>query len=360
MLDFPITPQEVTPEWLTGVLRQKTEFDKVTVTSLDIEMFNLDAGLSSRLARINLHYDPPASMLPQSLIGKFPHFDPQRRKSAADFRTLEGEVRFYQEIAPFIEMRTPKCYFGRYDEISRDFLLLLEDLSAGRLLQHEAMTFEVADILIEQLARFHAQWWNRPQVLEMNWLPMTNYLNWLEIMPPLFPRFMEKHSSHVSADFPQIIARLLAQLPTLAHRETDKPFTIMHGDYGTTNMFAMTDATSPEIAIIDWGIAGRGNGAFDVAFFMIRSLSIDERHNWGNRLLQRYHTTLLEQEVEGYTFADFMTNYRWEVLAGFIRGIGAASFLDPVQSPDKFELYFKGNLPRYHAAYIDHKLEQLA
>src|SRR5690349_15903530 len=102
MLDFPITPQDITPAWLAEVLRQKTGVDEVSITSIDIEMFSLDAGLSSRLARIKLHYEMPAPMLPPSLVGKFPHSNPEWRKGAAGFRTLEGEVRFYQEIAPFI------------------------------------------------------------------------------------------------------------------------------------------------------------------------------------------------------------------------------------------------------------------
>lgn len=359
-MDFPITPQEITPEWLTGILRQSAGNDTASVTATNIELFAIGAGLTSRLARIRLQYDRSAPDLPQSLIGKFPHFDSERRKRYKSVRTLEGEVCFYQKVAPSIDMRTPQCYFSAYNESTYEFLILLEDLGTWRHLQDEPMTFEFVDALLEQLARLHARWWNNPSLLEMDWLPVNHYRNWLKIVPPRIPTFMDNYSHRVSADFAQVTERLLALLPALARRETAKPFTIMHGDYATTNMFARNVATGLEFAVVDWGLVMRGNGAFDVAYFLLRCLTIDDRQNWEAHLLERYHATLIEGGAEDYAFDDFIINYRWEILAGFIRCIAAASVVDPALSPDKAALYLEGYLPRYHAAYFDHYLSRLA
>ena len=363
-MDFPTSPQEITPAWLTKILRQKIGLDTFTVISLEIEPFDDDAGMTSWIARISLQYDRPAPQLPRSVIGKFPLVDPKRdkpvgRRSSAN--SAEREVRFYEEIAPLTDLRTPQCYFGAFEKTGGGYLLLLEDLGAWRLLRDEAMTFECAAILIEQLARFHAQWWNRPQVLDMAWLPLIDhfYSQWPKTFPAYVSTFMDKYSQRLPADFAEISRQLLAALSPLAARETDSHVTIMHADYCPNNLFARNATIGPEFAIIDWNTAFRGNGALDVAYFILRSLPTTDRRNWESQLLERYHAHLVDYGVTDYPFDDFRTHYRWELLAGFMRNIIVSSRFEPAQNPDQVDLYLGEYMPRYQAAFYDHHLGQL-
>jgi len=72
--------------------------------------------------------------LARSIEGKF---------SSADIRTLsfalnEREVRFYQEVAPHVGLRTPRLYHGALDPDTGKSVLLLEVcvVSIGALTAH--------------------------------------------------------------------------------------------------------------------------------------------------------------------------------------------------------------------------------
>ena len=127
---MPKTSEEVTPEWLNEVLD-----DSITggaqVSSIEKEIIGEGAGFLGELARLALTYDREAPAAPSSMVVKLPTQDESVRNLAQLINVYEREIRFYEQIADEMPMRTPRCYFSHADVAKGDYVLLLEDLAPG-------------------------------------------------------------------------------------------------------------------------------------------------------------------------------------------------------------------------------------
>ena len=129
---LPAGPTELTAGWLTRALRETGVISDASVTGLDHEVIGQGVGVLGQLARFKLTYDNPEEGAPGSLVGKFPAATQENRDLANLFRFYEREVRFYEQIADDVELRTPRLYFSHFDDETNDFMLLMEDLSGAR------------------------------------------------------------------------------------------------------------------------------------------------------------------------------------------------------------------------------------
>ena len=103
---LPAGPTELTADWLTGALRETGAISNARVTGLDHEVIGQGVGVLGQLARFRLTYDKPEDGAPRSLVGKFPAATQENRDLANLFRFYEREVRFYEQIAEEVELRT--------------------------------------------------------------------------------------------------------------------------------------------------------------------------------------------------------------------------------------------------------------
>ena len=65
---FPRTVQDITPDWLTGALRQKGVLSGAAVSSITAEPMGVGLGFMSAMQRLSLTYDGPAPDAPTRLI----------------------------------------------------------------------------------------------------------------------------------------------------------------------------------------------------------------------------------------------------------------------------------------------------
>src|SRR5690606_3968059 len=104
-----------------------------------------------------------------SLIAKFSSANPAMRQQA--LRSYAREVCFYQQLAGQTPLPTPTCYYADIDLESGLHVLLLEDLAPARSGSRiDGCTLEQARIAVQQIANFHAIWWDSPQLDELHWL----------------------------------------------------------------------------------------------------------------------------------------------------------------------------------------------
>jgi hypothetical protein len=68
------------------------------------------------------------------------------------------------------------------------------------------------------------------------------------------------------------------------------------------------------LQVIDWQIAVRAVGTFDVGYFLTQSVEVPLRRAHELELLGLYYRTLLDGGVRGYSFGDLITDYRWTAL----------------------------------------------
>jgi hypothetical protein len=122
---IPQDPDEISAPWLTAALQASAP--GVTVTSVEVG----NAGDATNYnATLHLAHDA-GDRLPATLFLKIPPIDPIRRERL-DWRSMgEREVRFYRDLAPRLDFRTPQVYAAELDEATGEFLLLMEHLDAS-------------------------------------------------------------------------------------------------------------------------------------------------------------------------------------------------------------------------------------
>src|SRR5687768_9993439 len=97
-------PREVTPAWLTAVLRRSEPRAPEVVA---IERERIGTGQVGRCVRFHCRY---ADSTEATLVGKFPSDDPRSLQAAKDHRTYVLEVGFYRELQSTVAVRTPRCW----------------------------------------------------------------------------------------------------------------------------------------------------------------------------------------------------------------------------------------------------------
>ena len=318
---IPTTFDALTPAWLTRALREGGRAGDVTVTSVAYEPVGQGVGILCQLARLTLAYEGEAPDAPRTLVAKMPSADPQTRAMVGVFRFYEREVRFYRDLAELVPLRTARCYFGEFDPASGDFILLLEDMAHSRLGdQLQGATLEEAEQIVREIARLHATWWNKPELEALDWMPVTDDpINkaGVAFYPQAWTIFMERVGHALPEDMQRIGERLGTQVGDILDRFNDGPRTLLHGDLRLDNMFFPSGPGDAPLALIDWQIAVRGAGTYDIAYFMSQSVDIELRRKHEMDLLRLYHGLLTEAGIGEYSFADVLEHYRWGVLFCF-------------------------------------------
>ncbi len=316
---IPSTITELTPAWLTEALRAAGHLKDAAVEAVQVEPIGQGVGILCQLARLTLTYDRPVPAAPASLVAKLPTADPQTLGMVALFRFYEREVRFYAEVAPLLAVRTPRCYFHDFDPARGDFILLLEDLSACRLGDQLAgASADELRLAVAELAKLHAAWWNSPRLEAFPWVPVANdpvNKAGLALYPQAWPAFLERFGHALPEAMRRTGERLGACVGAILDRFTAAPRTICHGDYRLDNLFFGGPAAP--LAVIDWQIAVRSVGTYDVGYLMSQSVHPDVRRREEMSILRAYHQMLVERGVQGYSFDDCLTDYRWTLLFCF-------------------------------------------
>ena len=131
------------------------------------------------------------------------------------------------------------------------------------------------------------------------------------------------------------------------------PWTVVHYGYHPDNVFYGTPQGGARFAVIDWQSLLRARGAHDVARFLGGSLSPEDRRAHEMGLLGRYHATLTERGVQGYSFDQCLYDYRLLMLDCLFRAANSLG-QERRSAPAAWELGFaRSVLPWYVAAVLD-------
>jgi aminoglycoside/choline kinase family phosphotransferase len=329
---FPIAPDQMTPEWLTFVLRQSGAIGDAAVESLETEVIGAGVGLLGQLLRVRPRYDRAESGAPHSLVVKMPSAVQENRDLAGLFRFYEREVRFYEQIADKIELRTPRCYHSQFDPETGTFVLVLEDMAPARVCDQVAGATAIeAETAIRGAAKLHAPWWASPQLDRLDWMPVINdpvHKSAEESYQKSWEPFLQKFGQRLSRYVLDTGYRLATNICRLQDLMADPPYTIVHGDYRYDNMFFDTNERGLQIRVVDWQITSKGRGAYDIGYFMSQSVDPDERRAREEDLLRMYHRLLVEGGVADYSFDDLLLDYKRAVLFCWVYPVISGGTLD--------------------------------
>lgn len=330
-------PSALTPAWLTDALRAAGELgaDGI-VTSVDLAP--VGTGQMCDSIRLRLSYDGAPDTAPASLVAKLPAADPTSRQTARSLGSYEKEVRFYQQLAGGLPVRTPRCLHADIDVDDADFVLLLEDMApAEQGDQLAGCAPEQAEVAVAELVKLHAPRWGDPTLGQLEWLhrdPEAGRVFLSQLLPMLHEGFRERYADRLSPAAAGACDALFASLGGYIGHDGG-PVTVAHGDYRLDNLLFGGHGGGVPVAVVDWQTVTLGPALTDVAYFLGAGLVPDERRAHEGRLVRRYHDDLVAAGVEGYDWERCWEDYRRGTWAGLVMAVAASMLVERTDRGDE-------------------------
>ncbi len=325
-------PEQVTPEWLTAVLRAAGALDRGRV--IGVESTPVGTGQVGDSSRFALTYDGGEG--PPTLVGKFPAADETSRAAAAATRTYEVETRFYQQLRDRVGITTPHPYVALLDVEANDFVLLMNDLApAEQGDQLAGCGADEAALAMEEAAKLHAPVWGDATLGELTWLDRSSadgQAFYIQLMATFYPGFLDRYGDRVDPEVVEVGNRLVAHLDDyLSYRP--EPLTAAHGDFRLDNMLFSPDGTT--LTTVDWQTVARAPGVTDVSYFLGTSLRPELRAEYERGLVRQYHEALRAGGVIDYPFERCWDDYRRFAFAGFLMAVLASMLVGQTDRGDE-------------------------
>jgi ecdysteroid kinase len=316
-----------TAGWLTDQLRASRAIGAdAQVVGHTWEALEVQGGASAT-TRVRLEYEGGDG--PSTLIVKVATSNAAMRELAVQRGVFQREVRFYQHFAAALGEVVPRCHAAEINEAGDEFVLLLEDLSAGRVGDRIGFSVRDAEMAVDGAAALHGGFWEDRSLARHAWLRTPD-----DELNPEGLRF-GKLALNQSADacesrfgdaVPSVVTeatRMLAGRLEAFHRHrAGRPLTLIHGDYHPGQLFFPSEAGG-RVVISDWQTARLGTGAEDVGRVLVTGFSVEERRAIEPELLDRYYEALLRHGVDGYSRAEFAEDYRLAMYLSLIMTVAS-------------------------------------
>jgi hypothetical protein len=363
-------PEQLTASWLTEVFRHAGVLDEASV--LDVAIEPVGTGQMADSMRLRLRYDAEVEEAPVSVVGKFTAADETSRTTGVAMRTSEVEVRFYQEVASTVGVRTARCYYADVDPATARFVLILEDLAPARAGdQLTGCSVDEAALAVSALAALHAPRWGDPNLEALEWLNRRSGAGdevTAQVLPELFRGFVARYGDVLDEAVLDVGRRFMPRIGAyLRHRPGAR--TVQHADFRLDNLLFGTGATAADrvagggatgdgasVAVVDWQSVVLGPGAADVSYFLGAGPSVESRRRCERDLVARYHEDLVAGGVRHYSFDECFTDYRRYAYAGYLMAVGASMM---VQRTARGDDMFLAMVRRHAAQIVDLDAERL-
>lgn len=257
------------------------------------------------------------------LVGLFQKFFPHAPDAMYDI-----ESRFYREIRPQLDIEAPAIYGARFDERTRHFAVMMEDLSlrgAHFPTALESLPIETVQSTLSTLAHLHARYWNDPRLDgELAWVPtrfeggMYPVFNGIGFDLICYQVEQNAFKQEIIAPIGQSVRGLWKGLWESQHLLLGGPRTLLHGDTHIGNSYVLPDGTS---GLLDFQLLVKGNWCIDVTYYLITALDRDVRRQHEKELFDYYLAALAGEGVEQVPdFEEAWHDYRLASIWGLVIG----------------------------------------
>jgi hypothetical protein len=312
----PVTTEEqITPGWLTNILRRNGHLVQGGVIALDKECFKT---LFSLFYRLEAQYSNDAiPALPSKMLLKLPLPD-----NEASLKMGKDEVFVYNTLTKAMNDPPVVPFFDAvYSPDSRRWQILMGDMSNSHFQPELPIppSGRHCELCVETLAQFHAFWWEHPSLgVEIGKLFDKESLAELEeFVRKGLSAFIDVLGDRLSPNRRKACEETMEFLPTFwARRLTSiERNTLIHGDAHTWNFLHPKDTENGRAYLIDLATSNRIRPPTnDLAYMMALQWYPERRALMEESLLRRYHSALLSHGVKGYTWEDCQVDYRYSVM----------------------------------------------
>lgn len=355
-LPIPANPESLTASWLTDVLRASGAIASgARVESFDAEQVGAGVGVMGVLVRATLHYagGAPAGA-PPSVVVKLPSPFEENRAQGVGMGMYEAEVRFLNELATRTPVRLPKVYFAEIVSGTAEFAIVMEDLGHLEIGdQIVGLPVAQARAAVRALADFHAAWWGKVQVPDLEWIPSVVHprIQGLAAMwPDLWAGFTAKFGYVLPDGALAVGEAVKTRYWGLMEALGRMPWTLIHQDFRVDNLFFDRLGAEEPVVIIDWQGVGRGPAIYDLAYFLGGSLTVENRRAHEGDLVRAYHDRLVSRGVS-MSFDDLWTGYRMGMLSGLSTAVLVGATFDLANERGKALVEVLGS--RHFAGAVD-------
>ena len=317
---IPKTKDDLSAGWVAQALAAGGR-PGCKINAVQMRRIGEGVGMLTELYRLDLTHARGGASGPASVIAKLHSSQPQARELCAAYGFYEREMRFYQDIAATIELRTPAHYFSAFDAVSGDCVILLEDLAPAKSPDQVAgIPLAMLTCAIDGAAALHARWWDDPRLDELRGsMPSfadPPYVNSIDIYRACLPAGLARLKALGQHDLARVAEKLGLAIERLIRDASSGPLTLNHGDFRADNLMFRQTSGGLELTVVDWQIVMQSRGPFDVGYLMGLAVPVELRRAEQGALLRRYHDKLIQSGVKSYSFEDCLLDYRRAVLIG--------------------------------------------
>jgi hypothetical protein len=363
---LPRTSSEITPQWLNGVLRKSGFCQDSCVRKVGIDLISHGRGAVCHVLRLRLGWEENQPHLPSSIAMKIPsNIEPIAQNF---WWLLQTEVNFYKQIAHYHDGFCPGLYYADMSPEAKQFVLLLEDL--GKMTpgdQVHRCSMQQMEMGVRSLARFHRMWWENPALDSYPWLRRPHMpkaekgsKNWYL---PIWQSFVDKYAKIYGLSSKEIrLGDCVAAYSPLTNRLLgESHWTLAHGDYRAENLFFNPSNPDREVVAHDWQLVHIGNGSWDLAYFLLSSMSLEQRRRHEQRLINLYLSELSNDTEIKYSFEQCLRDFRISCLdiVKFFVIVVSSCIMKSTEQSDRMHEVIRELLLDSFAAALDHKADEL-
>lgn len=314
-------------------------------------------GLVGLNLRVALHSD--SAHVPSSVVVKLMSEDATSRTTAVTLGNYMREVRFYSELATTVDVHTAHCHFVDFDDVTHNFVLVLDDLAPARQgNQIVGCDVRTASTAVTEMTRLHGPRWDDKTLFDVDWLQRST--------DPSGPETLNAVYAAVKAGFVDVFGEAIREAcgvagVELVHELGDAliayltgrgvPRAVVHGDFRLDNLMFGASNNGQTCAVVDWQTPAHGDGVTDLAYFLGAGLLPDDRRANEEMLVSQYVSDL-GRYVDDVNFDDVWRRYRREALAGVVMSVIASQI---VQRTERGDAMFAAMATRHirHALDMD-------
>ncbi len=299
-MGIPKSPAEITPEWF----HEHLQWD---VTDVQVHEIGAGIGVSSAVYRAHL----TGTDVPETVVVKLTAIDPNAAFTSTVLRMYIREAKFFNELANAMPVRVPAGHYGDVSADGADIVVVMEDLAGNRMLDQTGHLDDAdAEACIDNLAVWHANWWNRTDgMCESGLAVALADPIYPALLPGLFDEGWTKLTSSAGCVPPESLQpvgpKFGGAVEGLLQQLSEGPMTLLHGDYRTDNMMFAPDGT---VILMDFQLIGVGAAAYDLAYFIGSCLDVDAARE--RELYDRWTNGLVAAGVPGSDLVDMWDKYR--------------------------------------------------
>lgn len=326
---FPTKPDEFTPELLSQVLsRQFPGCGVAAIGIVDSKVYGDATASTAGRVVLKLKYKPGSSdALPPRVVIKIA----RDQSTAAHHALYANEVDFYMRIRPELDIETPRCFGGSFDDETGTFGLVLEDMGLrdaqfmNVLVPHSP---EQVRAVLDVFASLHGRYWRSPRFeSDLDWVQphVSGKIHNVFTDSDQVPGFIKMLTETISFKREMVqrlgftVDELGIQKNRVQRHQATLPQTLLHGDGHVGNTYRVGNRGG----LIDWQLMARGYCMHDVGYYLMTSMQIEDRRRHEHDLLKYYLGKLREAGVsDAPDFDAAWLEYRrcaaWNVYIGWL------------------------------------------